>query len=440
MALVGLSFGQPGLLTTNHGGDGTDGPFSPTANWTLDTDAQAVYNYTTVNIAAGVTVSVIGSNPIVIKSQGAVIIDGTIDCSGQVGGGSNNGTLGGAGGAAGPGGFAGGAGAGGIVCAGTNGQGPGGGIGGTDSMCLVGGGSFTDPVGGGGGGGNGTAGSPGGAPNAGTLPNVSGAGGAAQGCCPALPGSGGGGGGNDIDALTGAGNDGGAGGGGGGGKCTILSDGGVNISTTGVVRADGGAGGTSAGNGGGGGGGSGGSIMIAAPNILIDGLVSALGGAAGAATQGNCGCSPGGAGGDGCIELCGNLGGVGGTLPPAAVGGESVVLTPECPIACLWVNGNPGEAYGAALSLTCGPPLPTPFGPIVLNFADPMFQLTFPVNGLAPTVSGLSGVVGPNAKIGINLTNIIQPGTCVDIKIQAFTAGAAGLSGVSPPIRIALRF
>ncbi|NOY92834.1 MAG: hypothetical protein GXP55_16740 [Deltaproteobacteria bacterium] len=87
------------------GSDGSDGALNVTTNTVVALPADGVLNYTSINIAAGATLSFsyVGSlHPgVVLLSTGTVVIDGTIDISGQDG-------VVGAGGAAGPGGSPGG--------------------------------------------------------------------------------------------------------------------------------------------------------------------------------------------------------------------------------------------------------------------------------------------------------------------------------------------
>jgi hypothetical protein len=426
---------QTGVVPDN-GGNGTDGPFLPFISLTLDTDVQSVYNFTTFNIPAGMTVTVIGANPITIRAQGVVTIDGVLDVSGQAGGNSTNGVLGGLGGAGGPGGGRGGDGgcepANPGLASGTAGSGRSGGQPGTDLGPVPG--TFTDPVGGGGGGGNTTPGATGANPNAGGGASLSGVGGGVV--FPARAGSGGGGGGCDIDAvppLT-AGNDGGAGGGGGGGRLQLYSNDSILIGATGVIRANGGNGGTNSGNGGAGGGGSGGTIELAAPLISNDGQLRAIGGAAGPATQGNCGCSAGGTGGLGEIVIAGPLAGVGTAIPAASVFDLGLMLTDSTPIASLQVLGAPGDAYVLGLSGSLGSPVALGGGFFLdLNTADVLFQLTFPVNLISNHVSGLFGAVPGMATI--DLTGLPTDAQALAFaQAVTFTSIVTGSSNVVPII------
>ena len=133
------------------GSTGADGAFAPTANITVPLSPNGIFNYTTVNIPTGVTVTYAknaSNTPVIILATGNVTISGTIDVSGTsslaVADGATGGTPPGQGG---PGGYDGGrGGAPGENRRGGNGLGPGGG----------GGAGILDPypqVGAGGGGG-----------------------------------------------------------------------------------------------------------------------------------------------------------------------------------------------------------------------------------------------------------------------------------------------
>ncbi len=262
--------------------ENTDGALNVTSgtttiNTTLDADG--VYHYTSVNIAAGATLRVIGNKPYVMKSTGPVIINGLIDLRGTNGAnGPAAGTCSGAtGGTPGAGGGAGGAGA--PCCSASNGCGcsanaggagdvaGAGGIGSRNGKpgspcgnCSPGGGGGGANGGGGGTGGTGTGSgtSPGGAGGTTLLPNdVSEAGGIRG-------GSGGAGG------VSGACQFSSGAGGGGGGAIKIVAPS-VTIGTAGQINANGGNGGNIASitglSSGGGGGGAGGTIWIQSPNI-----------------------------------------------------------------------------------------------------------------------------------------------------------------------------
>jgi hypothetical protein len=265
------------------GSTGADGAYSPAASEVKQLPPSGIFNFTTVNIPAGVTVTVqrnATNTPIIILATGNVTIAGTISVSGGSGtdtgaGGSGNIGDDGTPGKGGPGGFDGGRGAASALGAlGGNGLGPGGGGGGIGFDAFPGS-SCPNPrwVYPGAGGGFGSAGST----NFGGCSNIAPSAGSVYGSSVLLPligGSGGGGGSGGADF-------GGSGGGGGGGAILIASSGTVNI--TGAVRADGGSGGNLSGAdvGASGGGGSGGAIRIVATTISGNGVISAQGGSVG---------------------------------------------------------------------------------------------------------------------------------------------------------------
>lgn len=256
------------------GSTGADGALAPSSNYVVPAlgHDDGVYNFTTVTIPSGVTVTFqknANNSPITVLATGDVTISGTINVNGA----SATNSLPGSGG---PGGFDGGIG-GYVNTLGFRGQGPGGGGGG---LTLWLGGS-------GGGGGFGAAG------GAGNLCAIRHDGATGQNCVS--PGNGGGGDsyGNAglIPLIGGSGGGGGAGvstvisgpGGGGGGAILIASSGTIRID--GAIAANGGSG-NYAGyfsanncyNYNGGGGGSGGAIRLVANVITGEGPVTATGG------------------------------------------------------------------------------------------------------------------------------------------------------------------
>ncbi len=429
---------QTSLVPVN-GGTGIDGAFAPAGPMFFSTTTKNLFNYTSINIPAGVTIRYTGANVLILRCQGAVTIDGTIDASGSAGGTSTNNTAGGAGGVGGPGAYNGGAGGTGATGGGTVGAGPGGGVPGTDGGVV--GGPFTDPVGGGGGGGNGTVGQSGGAPNSGLTSNASGAGGPTV--TPCRGGSGGGGGGNDVDDPSNlALNDGGGGGGGGGGFIVIAADGPITIN--GFVFAKGGAGGTSAGNGGGGGGGAGGLIQLLAPSVTIGatGSVAATGGAGGGATMFNCGCSPGGAGGDGCVLVATPSPAItGSVLPAPSINGYAVPVTSWNKFATFNVTAqSPSSGYVVAMAFTrLATPIQTGVGGFELDLSDALFQALFPVNTFPAIFTGLSGVGSGTAGISLNSIPLF-PGFDMVIHVQVVSTNASGLDGISSVTRTLIEY
>ncbi|MEM7205596.1 MAG: hypothetical protein AAF628_35400 [Planctomycetota bacterium] len=105
------------------GGDGRDGALEPVADLVLDTSTRpgGVFQFTRITIPAGVTLRLVGDEPAVLRSQGAVDVAGTIDADGFA-------AVDALGGEGGPGGAAGGHGGpwGSVFCA-EAGQGNGGG-------------------------------------------------------------------------------------------------------------------------------------------------------------------------------------------------------------------------------------------------------------------------------------------------------------------------
>ena len=228
--------------TFTSGSTGADGAFAPTANVRLAIPPDGVFNFTTINIPTGVTVSFetragVRQPAISLLATGNVVVAGRIDVSG------GNGGTGGAGaqlftngGVAGPGGFDGGAGANGLQgSSGAAGLGPGGGLPGSATAF------------------------PG---HAGHLVAASGvSGGRAYGeprLVPLVGGSGGGGGASQFFGTTG-------GGGGGGGGAVLLAATGT-MSLSGTITATGGIGGSSGGPAGGSG--SGGAVRIVASTLI----------------------------------------------------------------------------------------------------------------------------------------------------------------------------
>ena len=222
------------------GSTGADGAFNPTANTVVTLPPSGIFNYTTVNIPAGVTVTFkqnIANTPVYLLSTSDVTINGTISVNGS----NATTTLIGTGG---PGGF----------------------NGGNSGMSNLPGGKGLGP----GGGGIGNSGGAGGGfgSNGGTYDG--GTGGAPYGNARLLPLIGGSGGAGRSYAMSGNG-------GGGGGAILIASS--TAITVNGAITANGG-------NGTprqsyyepSGGGGSGGGIKLIANTIFGNGEITALGG------------------------------------------------------------------------------------------------------------------------------------------------------------------
>lgn len=239
---------------------GSDGAYNATVNTTL---AGGVYNYTTFNINSGVTVSVTGTQPLIIKCTGAVTINGILNASGGNGGNGVTFSTFGAGGIGVAGGGNGGDGTystslGGMLA--SPGAGPGG-VNNQGNGWSGGGGAGYSAAGSASGGSTGGFGGP----AYGNI-NISGL----------ESGSGGGGGSGGYSCGSG-------GGGAGGGLIYIYSASSISIGAAGSIRVNGGNGGSDgAGNCGGGGGGSGGSIFLRAPSMTHNGTLQANGGSGGA--------------------------------------------------------------------------------------------------------------------------------------------------------------
>jgi hypothetical protein len=232
----------------NSGSNGSDGAFNPTTNIVINMadHPNGIYQYTSVNISNGVTVTFIpnaNNTPVIWLVQSNVIINGVIGVSGQNG----NGVIGGVGG---PGGWAGG-----------------------------GGGSYPTPGQGPGGGSLSTNGGMGGSGSYGTQGGVSGCYGGGAGpvygnpfVLPLMGGSGGAG---WPPVVCGSTPYGSSGGGGGGGAILIASSG--SITVKGSIYANGGVSGISPS----GGGASGGAIRLVATNVEGSGQISAVSGSSG---------------------------------------------------------------------------------------------------------------------------------------------------------------
>ncbi len=346
------------------GSTGADGAFNPTANTELQLPANGIFNFTTVNIPTGVTITFkknAANTPVYILATGDVNIAGTIDVNGENGMDGNTGSTGPIyGGKGGPGGFDGGSG-GEPASTGVNevpsgsGLGPGGSIGGDGTTIWSGYSYYWDPplsrycyLN------NGQAGSY--ASKGATYCNtpsslgafLNGAGSiyGTPALMPLIGGSGGGGGrpGSSLGEY-------GGGGAGGGGAILIASSTKINI--TGSIKAEGGKGGNytfqqvygisySRNYGGGG---SGGGVKLIANRITISGSVSANGGSTSSGTNINT------RGGDGRIRLeTNNLSQTGSISPSPSVTTPNSVFIPNTPtLSITKIAGNsvPASASGS---------------------------------------------------------------------------------------------
>lgn len=362
-------------------GTGANGPFQPTSGTiTLVTDGldttyggfDGVFDFSVIDIPAGVTVRASGSNPLVLRSTGDATIDGTIDVSGANGSAGTM-TAAGGGGATTAGGTAGGSG--GSIVSGIAIDGEDatrGGRGGRTTLSL----HTAARGGGGGGGGFATAGT-----NGGSTPGIGsgrgGIGGIPRGSAdlvdPTLAGVGGGGGGGSVGTSGGAFGRGG-GGGAGGGAVWVVAQGVVTVS--GAIEADGGNGGSGF-NGGGGGGGSGGLVALhSATDVIFESgvAISARGGSGGS------GDATGGAGSDGRVVL-GSPNPI--VLPTAGPGGPGSTFdfTNVVP-----APGTPGFSQDVV-------PLATvDFGTGADGVFAPVNSVTLFTDGVDPVYGGSNGV------------------------------------------------
>lgn len=227
----------------NSGSSGADGAFNPTANTELQLPPDGIFNFTDVNVPAGVTVTFkknAANTPVYILASGNITVAGTISVSakGQPGG---------------PGGYDGGV-AGRMFAAGGPGKGPGGGYSGNyfgGNYCRGGGGGYSTPGGGG------------------WCNTYYTGGGATYGSANLLPLIGGSGGAGSSGTWSSVGTN----GAGGGGALLLAANGRINV--TGALYADGAS---SYSIGQFGGSGSGGAIRLIASIIGGDGTIQARGG------------------------------------------------------------------------------------------------------------------------------------------------------------------
>ncbi len=410
--------------TFNSGSTGADGAFNPTCAPTpcsvaVALPASGVFNFTTINIAAGITVKFTRNTtntPVTMLATGDATIAGTINVDGQPGSaGAAALVFPNLGGAGGPGGFDGGSG--GFAVSGLLlrnagvGLGPGGGGIGSGSFC------------GGGGGGFGTSGSTGGcfAPGGPAYGNTQ--------LLPLIGGSGGGGGGgtfSQFGPLTGTG----GGGGGGGGAILVAASG--TLTFTGTITARGGIGGPSACCAGGGGGAGGGVRLVATSLTGSGGTITVE---AGAGSDLRAGAS--GAGGRIRIEafnLTATLS-VAGAGPTFAAPG--VVFATTLPglsiasVAGVAAPANPTGSYATPdITLPSNTASPVPVVVNATNIPDgtPVVLRATPQTGAtaAATTPGLSGGTA-QANLTLDLT---QPSV---ISAQATFQIAA----VDVPIKVA---
>ncbi len=321
VATVSVACFDPPFAST-----GSNGLFAPTVNVSL---AAGTYNYTTIAIPPGVTVTATGTGVLDLRASGSVVIGGTIDVSGSSGGPPqpcNTFPGGGGGGATGVAGY--------VPAFGTGDAGPGGpggsgtvgatgeespdsgaSVGGIGGGFGGGGGGTVPTTGAGGGGGGGYAGGGGG--SGGFLLGGAGAGSEGGGAGVSfwqggLGGAFGGGGsyngGNGQNGQLGNGASNGSvggttetGAGGGGGAISSAAATDLAVASTFQPGSGGGGGSGNYSSAGGGGGGGGGALRISGASIAVQGTASVLAnGGSGAAGLLACnGTGPGGGGGGG---------------------------------------------------------------------------------------------------------------------------------------------
>lgn len=339
-------------LAFNSGSTGADGAFNPTVSQAVQLPPTGTFNFTSVNIPSGVTITFkknVTNTPVVILASGDVTIAGVLSVSGSAAtgvGASGGGAIGddGTPGAGGPGGYGGGVGGGAPQQSGGAGLGPGAGSAGLYPTTSP----WGNRVGGGGGGGFGTAGT--GCYYVSWNPVCTG--GPVYGSSLLLPLVGGSGGGGGAGGST----YGGSGGGGGGGAILIAASG--TVSVTGSLLANGAGSGAASGGGTGatGGGGSGGAIRIVATTLTGNGTVSAVGAAAG--VNADDGAFNGGAGGTGRIRFeAENITRTVASSPAASVGPPGSIFVAGLP--SLTISSVAGVAAPAAPTGTADITLPS---------------------------------------------------------------------------------
>lgn len=361
----------------NSGSTGADGAFNPTTNTELQLPPDGIFNFTTVNIPSGVTVTFkknAANTPVYILATGDVTIAGAI----RVNATAANSIQPGVGGS---GGFD-------------------GGFGGVQSSI---GGKGVGP-----GGGNPSGANPSGCGGArgGYGGKFSGAYGNNE-LLPLIGGSGGGGGGGGEYT--------GGGGGGGGGALLIASSTKINI--TGTITTNGGSGASGIT---GGGGGSGGAIKLVADVIYGNGAISAAGGSGGAGGPYSC-FGPlyyanGENGGDGRIRLEANtINRTAGTTPGYTFGYPGAVFVANMPtlqiasIGGVNVSSNPTGSYASPdIKLPAGTTNPVavtlsasniPVGTTVTVSVIPQFGSATNVN---TTLSGTSSSSTATASVNLS--------------------------------------
>ncbi len=377
------------------GSTGADGAFAPAADTTLQLPPGGTFNFTTVTIPAGVTVTFAknaANTPVTILATGDVTINGTLSVNGTNGGPSLASLPNPQVGQGGPGGYNGGA---------------GGNPGAVNVTAGLGGAGLGIGSGGGGGTGQGCS-SFGYSGCGGTFPTTIPA------LLPMLGGSGGGGGGGRV---TGVGNSGGAGGG-GAGSIIIASSG--TITVGGSLTANGGLGGSGLPDSYGGGGGSGGGIRLVANTIAGSGSLAVTGGTGGPAWSGG-----GGNGGNGIVRLESfAFTYSGAVLPGASFATPGLVAPPGLPsltIASIGGSAPPANPAGnfSTVDVSLPPSVTNPV-PVVVAATDipvntgirievrPQFGVVTSHNGsLTGTQSSSSATVNATLPSGVSVIQVV---------------------------------
>lgn len=401
------------------------GTLSTTAsdNYTLNTDTQtltgtgvnvtgvlsnnvAVFDFDSVSIAAGSTITATGSYPVAILSRGTFTVEGTINGNGATPSAGSESAV-----AGGPGGYGGGQ----FTTAQGAGLGPGGG------GAVSGGVAGTNYGGGGGGfggagGQGGDSGGAGGTTYGNLLNQLQGGSGGASGTTPS---------GTSL-ATTG---------GGGGGAMEFVAVTSITVDSGGVIEANGGYGGAA--GSGSSGGGSGGGILMKAPTVTNDGTVSVDGGLG---PGGGC-CGGGGGGGGGILDVLysqsqtgtgsylanGGTGGTSGTGTAGQPGSSGIVNIQQVPNITASLSGTEivftGDNTVSSLGVTYDPTTET--YTFTANSGE-----TFGTDGSLPagvtfTTSGNTATLAPNGTTWASLGDSV--GT--DMTSSAGTAITLGGSG-----------
>jgi hypothetical protein len=408
-----MSFVATQSWAFDSGSTGADGAFSPTANTGLAFPANGILNLTTLNIPAGVTVTV-GPNPAngpaVILVQGDAVIDGVIDVGGADGEGVGSA----------PAGFAGGLP---LDNVGGTGQGPGGSQGGTSSNAIAGNGGSYGSLGG-----TGTRNS---SSKRGPVYGSN----ALQ---PLLGGSGGGG------SAIGNGSRGYRGGGGGGAILIAVSG---TLTLNGAILANGGDGepavreaiSTTAGPGAGGG--SGGGVRLIATNFTGSGEINVAGGNPGLGMYfpSNSTIANGGAGGAGRVRIEADAFNFSGGVTPsvAVTAAPSPVFVSNLPTILMTTIGgsavpaNPVGESDVVLPSTITNPVTVEFAATGVPLGSVVELTVVPAVGttISASSSGLSGSV---ANSTANTTVSLPQGPSVLYASVSFAAAGTPIAMYAP--------